>query len=108
MQPDPFYSSGSVIVTPNDTVLVVNAGSNTFSVFDIDPMDPARPTYKASYPTLDFPVSLAAHPDGSIVCALASGASNGFTCYDTTSEPWAQVDDWTRNFGLNLTTPPHG
>lgn len=88
--------------------MVVNAGSSTFSVFNIDPTDPARPSFVATYPTLEFPVSLAASPDGSVVCALASGADNGFTCYGTTSQPWTQMQAWTRHFGLNTTTPPHG
>ncbi|CAD6581369.1 MAG: hypothetical protein TREMPRED_002989 [Tremellales sp. Tagirdzhanova-0007] len=106
--PDPFLGDGSVIVS-GDQVFVVNAGSDTFSVFDIDPADPGRPTFVSTYPSgYEYPVSLAASPDGQIVCVLNGGAINGFQCYSAGPSGWTHVSSWDRKLGLNLTTPPHG
>lgn len=90
-------------------MLVTNAGSNTFSAFDIDPTDPARPTYSNSYPSgYEFPNSLGASPDGKYVCVLNAGSQNGFICYESSDNGWQHMPTWDRTFGLNLTTPPHG
>lgn len=89
--------------------MAVNAGSDTFSVFSISNDDPARPTFQACYPTGQFPISLGASPDGKIVCALNSGADNGFKCYSSQNGcDWEYMSGWDRYFGLNTTTPPHG
>lgn len=107
-QPDPFYGSGSVVVSGNQ-VFVVNAGSNSFSVFDIDPSDPARPSFRDTYWSGgEFPMSLAASPDGQRVCVLNGGALNGFYCYEARHNGWKHLSAWDRSLDLNLTTPPQG
>ena len=88
---------------------MVNAGSDTFSVFDIDPSDPGNPSYSASYPSNgEFPTSLAVSPDGQVVCVSNSGAQNGLSCYVAGNDGWTHDAQWDRSYGLNLTTPPHG
>ncbi|RSH89132.1 hypothetical protein EHS25_002798 [Saitozyma podzolica] len=105
---DPFYSSGSVIVS-GEQVFAVNAGSDSVSVFDIDPLDPAQPQLNGTFSSGgEFPISLAASPDGKIVCVLNAGARNGFSCYGAGDDGWDHMSGWDRSFGLNLTTPPHG
>ena len=107
-QPDPFLGQGSIVISNNE-LFVVNAGSDSFSVFDIDPTDPARPTFKATYPSNgNFPVSLAVNSAGDTLCVLNGGLINGFSCYAAGSNGWTHKFGWDRNFGLNLTTPPHG
>lgn len=107
-QPDPFYGSGSVTVS-DCQVFVVNAGSNSVSVFDIDPSDPGRPTFATALPSHgDFPISLAASPDGKTLCVLNGGANNCVACYEAGSNGWKHNKSWDRALGLNLTTPPHG
>ncbi|KAK4687146.1 hypothetical protein P7C73_g2975, partial [Tremellales sp. Uapishka_1] len=107
-QADPFYGQGSVMVA-GDQVMAVNAGSNTFSVFKIDPTDPAKPSFQSTYPSHgEFPVSLAKSADNSMICVLNGGAVNGFSCYKAHATGWKHLASWDRTFGLNLTTPPHG
>ncbi len=107
-QPDPFYGSSSVIVS-NNQVFVVNSGSNSFSVFTVDPTDPARPCFQKTYDSGgDFPMALAASPDGSLICVLNGGAVNGIRCYEFGEKGWTHLSGWDRSLGLNLTTPPHG
>ncbi|KAL1413664.1 hypothetical protein Q8F55_001443 [Vanrija albida] len=104
--PDPLVSSNSVIVV-NSQVLTVNGGSNTFSVFDIDAADPAKPALSAVYPTFgEFPNSLGASKDGKTVCVLNAGKVNGFACYAAGASGWEHLPGWDRTFGLNLPTPP--
>lgn len=105
---DPGLSSGTVTVV-GDQVLVANIGSNTFSAFDINPADPARPTFVATYPTIfEFPNSIAGSADGKYACVTSIGAKNGIACFEASHGGWEHIPAWDRDFGFNLTTPPHG
>jgi len=97
------------VVISGNQVFAVNAGSDSFSLFDIDPTDPGRPSFQATYHSGgDFPTSLAASPDGDLLCVLNSGANNGIRCFQAGSSGWTHLSGWDRDLGLNLTTPPHG
>lgn len=103
------------MVVAGDQVLVVNAGSNSFSVFDIDPMDPAKVKLDCVYPSYgDFPASIGVSSDGKMACVVNSGANNGFSCYEAGRKDdgswgkWTHMSAWDRSLGLNLATPPHG
>ncbi|KAF8623598.1 hypothetical protein AX15_006233 [Amanita polypyramis BW_CC] len=85
---DPLFSQGSVAATKHrsghlDVVILVNAGSNTVTVFKINPNRPSdlkmlgRPVYSGG----DFPVSVAINNAGDMVCALNSGTINGVSCF---------------------------
>ncbi len=126
-QPDPFLSSNSVLVSQSSSQLyVINAGSSTFSIFSINPNDPAKLSLIGIHPSGgEFPVALAKTTmmgsgsgvgDGSdLLCVLNSGKVNGFKCYEKMiggasggDDDWNEKNGWERTFGLNLTTPPHG
>ena len=91
-------------------VFVTNAGSDSFSVFNIDPTDPGRPTYCDTYSSNgEFPIGFAASPDGNMLCVLNAGKKNGFSCYAADwNGGWMHEPKWDRDFGLNITSPPHG
>ncbi|KAK3642767.1 hypothetical protein LTR56_010591 [Elasticomyces elasticus] len=80
---DTLGSQGSVVVSGN-LLFTVNAGSNTASMFVIDPAD-------ASYPRLigtpvdtlgEFPISVDYSPILNIACVLNGGAKAGVSCFD--------------------------
>ncbi|KAH9945452.1 uncharacterized protein BXZ73DRAFT_38765, partial [Epithele typhae] len=112
--PDPLFSQGSIKASKKGQVLgVVNAGSNTVSLFNIDPKEPTNLTPLGDPVSSEgeFPISLAFHPDGTKFCVLNGGLVNGVNCYkiDKKLGPFAIVN------GLRLltdqikqTTPPAG
>ncbi|KAI0060682.1 hypothetical protein BV25DRAFT_1917512 [Artomyces pyxidatus] len=108
---DPLFSQGSLAISSARNILaVVNAGSDTVSAFRINPFDPSdiTPLGKPVATTGQFPTSLAFSGDGSQLCVLTSGKSNGINCY--TVYEWGlvpQANSW-RSIGLNITTPPSG
>ncbi|KAF8630522.1 hypothetical protein AX15_002868 [Amanita polypyramis BW_CC] len=82
------FSQGSVAATYHreghlNVVVLVNAGSNTVTVFKINPNRPSelkilgRPVYSGG----DFPVSVAINNAGNMVCALNGGTINGVSCF---------------------------
>ncbi|KAK7443215.1 hypothetical protein VKT23_015812 [Stygiomarasmius scandens] len=105
---DPLGSQASVKVSGN-TIFIANAGSNTVSMFNIDPNDPTNPT-PAGFPISsggEFPVSITVSKKTGQVCVLNTGAVNGVSCY--TSDPQlglTPVPNTIRSLNLNQTSPP--
>lgn len=110
--PDSLFSQGAVKVNQAGNMLAtLNPGSNTISLFSIDPTNPSNITM-VGMPVGsggEFPNSLAINANGTQVCALNSGSTNGVQCFNVdmqlglTSQP-----NTLRLIGLNQTTPPSG
>ncbi|KAI0784264.1 hypothetical protein C8Q75DRAFT_724765 [Abortiporus biennis] len=110
--PDPLFSQGAIKASPNSGVLAtVNAGSNTVSVFAIDPQDPTKLQHLGAPVGSggEFPMSLAISAKGSTVCVLNGGQINGVSCFSV--DPTlglVPIPNTTRSLGLNQTTPASG
>jgi 6-phosphogluconolactonase (cycloisomerase 2 family) len=110
--PDALFSQGSVKTAQATKLLsAVNAGSNTVSLFSINPNDPAqihhigRPVNSGG----EFPMSLAFNAQGTQVCALNGGKVNGVACFSADSRKGlTPLANTVRSIGLNQTTPPSG
>ncbi|KAJ6033640.1 uncharacterized protein N7446_008067 [Penicillium canescens] len=106
--PDALSSQGSVIVT-DKYLFVVNAGSNTLSMFRIGETDPTH-LYMVGKPAIvpgEFPVTVAASVKRSVVCVGYTGAKAGTSCASFTSEGLGQMKQAVE-FDLGQTTPPIG
>ena len=82
--PDALFSQGSIKASKKGQVLAtVNAGSNTISLFSIDPKDPTSLTPLGDPVSSEgeFPISLAFNADGTRLCVLNGGAVSGVNCY---------------------------
>jgi hypothetical protein len=108
--PDPLFAQASVKVV-GDTLVVVNAGSNTATMFNIDPANPALvkmaggPVWSGG----EFPVSSTISKVNGNVCVLNSGAMNSVNCYKADKKVGLQaIPNSMRQLGLNQTTPPSG
>ncbi|KAI0664334.1 hypothetical protein C8Q70DRAFT_1049831 [Cubamyces menziesii] len=109
---DGLFSQGSVQVSQKANVLaVVNPGSNTISLFSIDPSKPTNisPLGDPVSSEGEFPVSLAFNADGSRLCALNGGAINGVNCFSIDKKlGLVPVPNSLRYLGYNQTTPANG
>ncbi|KAF8638166.1 hypothetical protein AX17_002389 [Amanita inopinata Kibby_2008] len=77
--PDALFSQGAVnVCKPKNIVAVVNAGSNTISLFSINPLIPSvmLPVGLPVPSGGDFPVSLGFNSDCSTLCTVNSGEIN--------------------------------
>ncbi|KAF8623594.1 hypothetical protein AX15_006232, partial [Amanita polypyramis BW_CC] len=85
---DALFSQGSIISTKHrpghlDVVIVVNAGSDTVTVFKINPNRPSElkmlgePVYSGG----NFPNSVAINKARDMVCTLNTGAISGIRCF---------------------------
>ncbi|KAF8903685.1 hypothetical protein CPB84DRAFT_1773887 [Gymnopilus junonius] len=107
---DALLSQGSVAVNSKARLLAaVNAGSNTVSLFSINPEDPTRLTLLGRpIPSGgDFPQSVAFNSKGTDVCVLNGGKVNGVNCFVT--HPIFGLFPKANNIRLlnrNQTTPP--
>ncbi|THU86833.1 hypothetical protein K435DRAFT_921891 [Dendrothele bispora CBS 962.96] len=105
---DPLGSQASVKVSGN-AIFIANAGSNTVTMFNIDPNDPTNPTM-AGFPVSsggEFPISITVSKTTGQVCVLNTGAVNGVSCY--TSDPTlglTPIPNTIRSLNLNQTSPP--
>ncbi|KAF7327820.1 hypothetical protein MKEN_00361800 [Mycena kentingensis (nom. inval.)] len=111
--PDPLFTQGAVKASAASNLLAtVNAGSNTLSVFNIDPQNPTnldmlgQPIGSGG----EFPVSVAFNKAGDSVCALNAGVVNGVACFkvDKTAGTIAPIAGSVRSLNLNQTTPATG
>jgi 6-phosphogluconolactonase (cycloisomerase 2 family) len=78
--PDSLYSQGAIAVSNTANLLAaVNSGSNTVSLFSIDPMTPSTLTALGAPMSSggEFPISVAFNADGSMLCALNAGQMDG-------------------------------
>jgi DNA-binding beta-propeller fold protein YncE len=92
-------------------VAAVNPGSNTVSLFGIDPVMPSTLT-AVGVPMSsggEFPVSIAFNTDGSMLCALNAGQMDGVQCYDVNATMGLTTMSNTRRLlNIGQTTPPQG
>ncbi|KAI0342855.1 hypothetical protein BDW22DRAFT_1329877 [Trametopsis cervina] len=110
--PDPLFSQGAVKASATGKVLAaVNAGSNTVSLFSIDPKNPinikliGQPVSSEG----EFPLSLAFNKDGSRACVLNGGAVNNVNCYKVDSKlGLVAIPQTLRALNINQTTPATG
>ncbi|KAJ7601769.1 hypothetical protein DFH06DRAFT_388514 [Mycena polygramma] len=110
--PDPLFSQGAVKASAaGNIVATVNSGSNTLSVFNIDPTNPTnlqmigKPIGSGG----EFPVSLAINKAGNMVCTVNGGAVNGVACFSVDKTKGLQpVANTVRSLKLNQTTPANG
>jgi len=89
----------------------VNAGSNTVSVFSIDPKDPAKLKIlgKPAPSEGEFPMSLAFNKEGKQLCVLNGGKVNGVNCYKVDQKNGLSAQpNAKRDLGINQTTPATG
>ncbi|KAI0058207.1 hypothetical protein BV25DRAFT_1830389 [Artomyces pyxidatus] len=110
--PDGMFSQGAVKVSPATNLLAaVNPGSNTVSLFKIDPNTPSLLT-QFGLPVSsegEFPMSLAFNSAGNQVCVLNGGSINGVNCYMVDSTlGLVAMNNSVRSLGLNQTTPATG
>ncbi|KAH9850346.1 hypothetical protein C2E23DRAFT_836177 [Lenzites betulinus] len=78
--PDALFSQGAIKASKKGQVLAtVNAGSNTVSLFSIDPRTPTNIQQIGDVASSEgeFPMSLAFNADGNRLCVLNGGAVNG-------------------------------
>jgi len=110
--PDPLFTQGAVKASSAaNIVATVNAGSNTLSLFKINPDAPAnlqmigKPVGSGG----EFPVSLAINKVGDMVCAVNGGAVNGVACFSVDqTKGLVPIANTVRSLGLNQTTPATG
>ena len=107
--PDALSSQGSVKVAGN-FLFAVNAGSNTLSMFAIDPANPTSLTMigQPAATNGDFPTSVAASTAIDMVCVAHTGAKSGVTCASFSAEMGLGAFDTLRPFNLGQTNPPTG
>jgi hypothetical protein len=107
-QPDALVSQSALTVAGN-ALFAVNAGSNTVSMFMIDEADPTKLTMVGQPVAVpgEFPNTVAASEENSIVCVGMSGAVAGVSCASFSEEGIGAMDA-LRPFDLQQTTPPVG
>lgn len=91
-------------------MVAVNPGSNTISLFIIDPADPTKLTLLgAPADTLgEFPMSVTISTKLKQACVANSGAKAGIACFSISAKGLTALDSGLRPFALNQTTPPSG
>ncbi|EGR52866.1 uncharacterized protein TRIREDRAFT_54426 [Trichoderma reesei QM6a] len=106
--PDALVSQSALTVVGNN-LFAVNAGSNTVTMFAIDPKNPTRLTMLGKPIAIpgDFPTTVAASAKNQLVCVGATGAKSGISCAPFSSRGIGKMDQ-LRPIGLNQTTPPVG
>jgi hypothetical protein len=109
--PDPLFSQASVKVV-GKTLVAVNAGSHTATMFNIDETNPAmiKMAGAPAWSGGEFPVSSTISKVNGDVCVLNSGATNSVSCYK--ADPalgLVAIPNAIRSLNLqNQTTPPSG
>ncbi|KAJ7464349.1 hypothetical protein FB451DRAFT_1138749 [Mycena latifolia] len=107
-KPNGLASQGSVKVV-NDKVVVVNAGSDTASIFQIDFQNPAfvRMIGQPVSTEGNFPVSATISTTNGNVCILNAGQNNGVSCYSVDlRKGLVPIPNSVRSLNQKLTTPP--
>jgi hypothetical protein len=109
---DPLYSQGAVVVHNNASMLAtVNAGSNTISLFSIDPTAPTTLTAIGAPVSSggEFPQSVAFNAAGNTLCALNGGEIDGVQCFWVNATTGlVPMTNGRRYMGLQQTTPATG
>ncbi|KAJ3744397.1 hypothetical protein DFH05DRAFT_1535626 [Lentinula detonsa] len=110
--PDGLFTQGAIKVSAAAGMLAtVNPGSNTLSIFSIDPSDPINlkqigdPVGSGG----EFPVSVAFNKAGDTLCALNGGQVNGVSCFKVDpTKGLTNISGTNRALSLNQTTPATG
>ncbi|KZV69860.1 hypothetical protein PENSPDRAFT_675927 [Peniophora sp. CONT] len=109
---DPLFSQGAIVVNPATNLLAtVNAGSNTISLFSIDPSTPTTLTAVGAPVASggEFPQSVAFTDAGDKLCALNGGARDGVQCFWVNGTAGlVPITGGYRALNLNQTTPATG
>ncbi|KAI0630852.1 hypothetical protein C8Q77DRAFT_230667 [Trametes polyzona] len=110
--PDALFSQGAIKASAKGQVLAtVNPGSNTVSLFFINPNQPTQ-IDRLGEPVStggEFPMSLAFSSDGSRLCVLNGGAVNGVNCFAVDKKTGLKaLPNTLRSLKLNQTTPATG
>ncbi|CDO73442.1 hypothetical protein BN946_scf185013.g77 [Trametes cinnabarina] len=110
--PDALFAQGAIKASAKGQVLAtVNPGSNTISLFSIDPKTPTniQPLGDPVSSEGEFPMSLTFNTDGSRLCVLNGGTVNGVNCYTVDKKTGlTAMPNTLRSLGLNQTTPATG
>ncbi|KAJ7097198.1 hypothetical protein B0H15DRAFT_902565 [Mycena belliarum] len=107
-KPNGLASQGSLKVI-RDKAVVVNAGSDTAAVFQIDFQNPAfvRMIGTPISTMGNFPVSATISNTNGNVCVLNAGKNNGVSCYTVDlRKGLVPIPNSVRSLNLKLTTPP--
>jgi len=106
--PDALFSQGSIAIF-GDYLFVVNAGSDSLSLFAINPIDATQLTLISVQPTYgQFPTSVAVN--SKYACVLTTGTITGIRCFmygplGLVVIPWFDRDlTWV----ISQSTPPKG
>ncbi|KAL7928247.1 hypothetical protein V8C35DRAFT_333160 [Trichoderma chlorosporum] len=110
--PDSLFSANSIVVS-GDFLFVVNAGSNTLSMFKIDSSNPQNLVLigKPASTLGDFPISVTYSENLNIACVLNGGTRAGVACFSVdASRGLVALDHSLRSIAqaVNQTTPPGG
>ncbi|KAI0369141.1 hypothetical protein BV20DRAFT_968326 [Pilatotrama ljubarskyi] len=109
---DGLFSQGGIQASAKGQVLAtVNAGSNTVSLFSINPKSPTdiAPLGDPVSSEGEFPMSLAFNSAGSRLCVLNGGAVSSVNCFNVDKKlGLVSIPNSRRTIGLNQTTPPSG
>jgi hypothetical protein len=103
---DPLSSQGSMVVVSN-YLFVVNAGSNSLSMFMINTMDATQLTLISVQPTFgSFPISVTVNSQ--YACVLTGGTQTGIRCftYNTSGLVMMQSFDYNLTSYISQTIPP--
>ncbi|KAI9064800.1 hypothetical protein FKP32DRAFT_1569191 [Trametes sanguinea] len=110
--PDGLFAQGGLQVSTKGEVLAtVNPGSNTVSLFSINPKQPTdiSPLGDPVSSEGEFPMSLAFNSDGSRLCVLNGGAVASVNCFTVDKTlGLVAIPNSLRAIPLNQTTPPNG
>jgi len=108
--PDPLFTQDSVTVG-GKFVFAVNAGSNTLSMFNIDPKNPTdiRLAGKPVDTAGEFPVAVAFSKKLNMACVVNGGAADGIACFKADAKKGlTPVPNTNRKLNIKQTTPPSG
>ncbi|RDL38339.1 Uncharacterized protein BP5553_02679 [Venustampulla echinocandica] len=108
--PDALFSQGAVKVA-GSSLVAVNPGSNTLSMFAIDSTDPTKLTMVGQpVDTLgEFPMSVALSTTLNQACVANSGAKAGIACFSmSATKGLTALDTSLRTFNISQKTPPVG
>lgn len=118
---DPVVRSGNVSFMPSwlreaspltslrQFLYVVNAGSDSVSVFTIDPCDSTNLSLVGDPVQLDgnFPVTIAVSEELALLCVGTVGTENGIECFKKSASGQLSPDGFgLRSFGIDTPTPP--
>ncbi|KZL84172.1 3-carboxymuconate cyclase [Colletotrichum incanum] len=96
-------ASQSALTIAGTKLFVVNAGSNTMTMFAIDQSNPTKLTMSLG----NFPIQSLRRKKNSLVCVGSSGTKSGISCINF-SKNGVGAMDMLRSVDLNRITPPSG